>query len=113
MTGASRGIGAQIAEDFAACGAHLLVTATTTDFREELIDKFGASTIFLEADFSDPESTSRFLRELHRLPRVDVCVNNAGISRHQGLDEISEENWDLTNQVNLKAPFLLTQAVVT
>ena len=66
VTGASRGIGEQMAHDFAECGAQLIVTSTSSDDREELVE------------------------------RIDVCVNNAGTTRHGSLDAASSDDWDVT-----------------
>jgi len=111
ITGASRGIGAQMADDFAACGAKLILTATTLKKADELIKKYGESTRFYAVDFNDAASTEQFLTAVNALDRIDVCINNAGLARHESFDNITTEQWDLTNQVNLRAPFLVTRAV--
>ena len=65
----------------------------------------------IQADFSDPASTARLLELVESLDRLDVCINNAGATRHGPFEEITEEEWDVTNDVNLKAPFFVTQAI--
>ncbi len=111
VTGASRGIGLQIAEDFAACGAKLVLTATRPGSGAALLERFGNAARFLAVDFQDEASTQRFLDSLAGISPIDVCVNNAGTSRHHDLDGTSAEDWDVTNQVNLRAPFLVSQTV--
>ncbi|WP_017325517.1 SDR family NAD(P)-dependent oxidoreductase [Synechococcus sp. PCC 7336] len=111
VTGASRGIGAQIAADFSDCGAKLIVTATDESSEAKIRSRLGESTQFLAVDFSISESINHFLASIRKIDRIDACVNNAGLSRHRPLEAATEEEWDLTNSVNLKAPFLLTQAV--
>lgn len=82
VTGASRGIGEQMAHDFAECGAQLIVTSTSSDDREELVERFGVPTSFYPVDFTDRASTDAFLDQLRSIERIDVCVNNAGTTRH-------------------------------
>ncbi len=110
VTGASRGIGHRIATDLAACGAKLIVTSTTPEPGAELVQEFGPDTQHVAVDFADRASTSDFLVFVRALPDLHVCINNAGATRHGPLEEASEEDWDLTNDVNLKAPFFVSQA---
>ncbi len=111
VTGASRGIGEQMAHDFAECGAQLIVTSTSSDDGEELVERFGVPTSFFPVDFTDRANTNTFLDQLRSIERIDVCVNNAGTTRHGPLDTASSDDWDVTTNVNLRAPFFVTQAV--
>lgn len=111
VTGASRGIGKQIALDFLRCGAKLIVTATHPGKELELVTQFGRETIFIPVDFSNEKSTKSFLEKISRFEKIDVCINNAGLSRHKSLEKITTEDWDITHDVNLKAPFSVIQAV--
>uniref|UniRef100_A0A450S9F9 3alpha(Or 20beta)-hydroxysteroid dehydrogenase/3-oxoacyl-[acyl-carrier protein] reductase n=1 Tax=Candidatus Kentrum sp. FW TaxID=2126338 RepID=A0A450S9F9_9GAMM len=111
VTGASRGIGKQIARDLLECGAKLIVTAKHRDEESALYNQLGSSISFLAVDFSNEDSTQRFLREIGFLDRIDVCINNAGILRYQPITEIPASDWDEIHAVNLRAPFLVTQAV--
>ena len=111
VTGASRGIGEQMAHDFAECGAQLIVTSTSSDDGEELVERFGVPTSFFPVDFTDRANTNTFLDQLRSIERIDVCVNNAGTTRHGPLDAASSDDWDVTTNVNLRAPFFVTQAV--
>ena len=96
VTGASRGIGEQMAHDFAECGAQLIVTSTSSDDGEELVGRFGVPTSFFPVDFTDRASTNAFLDQLRSIERIDVCVNNAGTTRHGSLDAASSDDWDVT-----------------
>ncbi|VFM98265.1 MAG: 3-oxoacyl-[acyl-carrier protein] reductase [Candidatus Kentron sp. G] len=112
VTGASRGIGRQIALDLSACGARLIVTAMDHGRESVLRDELGESMVFLPVDFSDRDSTDRFLHEIGALERIDACVNNAGmLLSSKPVFEIESPDWDEIQAVNLKAPFLVTQAV--
>jgi 3-oxoacyl-[acyl-carrier protein] reductase len=111
VTGASRGIGAKIADDFSECGASLVVTSSNIEGEMDLMQRYGKSTRFFAVDFRDSKSTDQFLTSIRQIDRIDVCVNNAGTSRHETIEGTTEEDWDITSDVNLKAPFLVSKAV--
>ena len=110
VTGASRGIGRQIALDLAECGATLILTSTRKD-DTRLGDGPLAEHRHVTVDLADRASREDFLAFLAELPAIHVCINNAGTTRHGAYVGISEEEWDRTNDVNLKAPFFVTQAI--
>lgn len=112
VTGASRGIGHRVAADLAHCGATLIVTSTSAEAGEDLIADFGSATRHFCVDFSDSKSTESFLGNVRGLSQLHVLVNNAGTTRHGPLETASEADWDFTQDVDLKAPFLLSQAAV-
>ena len=101
VTGASRGIGEAIARDLASCGAELVVTSTKPTDRDDLESRFGVPTRFFDVDFTDEQSTAAFLTEISALDRVDVCVNNAGTTRHTAIEDATRDDWDVTASVNL------------
>ncbi len=115
ITGATRGIGRQIADDFAELGAELILTGTN----EDEVGALNRSIEKLEnpkkkyhcVNFLDENSTEKFLDELRDYSRIDVCVNNAGINRIDYIDETKTEDWDDIIAVNLKAPFLITREI--
>ena len=110
VTGASRGIGKQVARDMCACGADMIVTSTRESEADKLVDELGSGVKHFAVDFSDAGSTERFLEDLRSLGKLDVCINNAGIARHGPISRATSEDWDQTNDVNLKAPFFVAQA---
>jgi len=110
VTGASRGIGRRIALDLAECGADLILTSTR-NADPRLDDGPLADHRHLTVDLADRDSRESFLASLMELPSIHVCINNAGTTRHGSYDGITEEEWDRTNDVNLKAPFFVTQAI--
>lgn len=115
ITGATRGIGKQLAEDFSKLGASLILTGTNEAQIKSLRAKASgfeeSRTRYFCVDFTNPTSTGAFLEGLGRLERIDVCVNNAGINRINLLDECKEEDWDDILAVNLKAPFMIMRTV--
>lgn len=114
VSGATRGIGKQIAADLGRQGAELILTGTDP---EEIAALNHASrrrkpTCHWHAvDFTRDESVASFLEELGRYRRIDVCVNNAGINRINSIDEIPFKDWQNILRVNLDGPFLVTRAV--
>jgi 3-oxoacyl-[acyl-carrier protein] reductase len=110
VTGASRGIGHQIACDLAACGATLIVTSTSKADAARLVEAFGPSTQHFAVDFTDAARSNEFISFLAELDELQVCVNNAGTTRHGPLEAASPSDWDATHNVDLKAPFFVSQA---
>jgi 3-oxoacyl-[acyl-carrier protein] reductase len=114
VTGASSGIGFQIAEDFLRAGA---VVGAHYRRNEAGVRKLvegaepGHCEIF-QADFTQSKEVLRLWKEFINWSRgIDVLVNNAGEATvPQPMDELDEEAWDSTFQVNVKAPWLLSRA---
>jgi NAD(P)-dependent dehydrogenase (short-subunit alcohol dehydrogenase family) len=115
ITGATRGMGKQFAEDFAKLGANLILTGTNKDEIETLnrAAKRGGTLPreYHKVDFSNAESTEGFINLISANNKIDVCINNAGINRIDFIDETLLEDWKDILSVNLEAPFLITRAV--
>ena len=115
VTGATRGIGAAMARDFAALGASLILTGTKPSQIAELNranERAGIRNIrCIQADFANEESLQAFLDEIAGYERIDVCVNNAGTNRIHPIYETSIEDYDFLTKVNLRAPFLICRQV--
>ena len=115
ITGASRGIGFEIANSLFQSGFHVIVASSS--FHESTKDKFksifGENHTYVYGDIKDSSVRSLFLTEIKKLGRIDILVNNAGIAPPVRKDilETSEESFDLVLDTNLKATFFLTQAV--
>ncbi|HEY8487617.1 MAG TPA: SDR family NAD(P)-dependent oxidoreductase, partial [Thermaerobacter sp.] len=118
VTGASRGIGEAISRLFVAEGARVVGVARSADRLEALrqaLDAEGAGGRFVPraADVTLAQAAREVVREtLDRWGRVDILVNNAGVGHYAPVTELSEAAWDEMMAVNLKAPFLWTQAVL-
>jgi 3-oxoacyl-[acyl-carrier protein] reductase len=116
VTGASRGLGRAIALAFAREGADVLVNYA---IREEqatevaaAIEGCGRRSVIHRADVSDPAQVQAMVGvALAAFGRVDVLVNNAGITMPKGPLVTSEADWDRVMAVNLKSVFLCSRAV--
>ena len=116
ITGASRGIGKAIAEKFAEEGANLILTDLFYDDQaknlEEKLNQMGVKAKMYASDASKFADAQRVVEEaLKDFERIDILVNNAGITRDNLLMRMTEEQWDLVINVNLKSVFNLTKAV--
>ena len=113
VTGASRGIGASIAEVLARDGAHV-VCLDIPDQGEALVDvanRVGGSTLQLDISGADaPERLASHLRDRHG--GVDVVVHNAGVTRDKTLGRMSEDQWDMLLSINLGAPERINDALL-
>jgi 3-oxoacyl-[acyl-carrier protein] reductase len=116
ITGASRGIGRAIALALAAEGANVVVNyASSSSAADEVVQAItdgGGSAIALQADVSKLEQVDTLLKEtLDKFGRVDVLVNNAGITRDTLLLRMKPEDWQAVIDLNLTGVFLCTRAV--
>ena len=116
ITGASRGIGAEIAAVFADAGADLVIAgrdAAGLEATRKAVEKKGRRCLSVEADLRSVEGPRVVgQKALEFLGTVDILVNNAGVVYVEGLLETPLEHWEETQQINLRAPFLLAQTVV-
>ncbi len=116
VTGASRGIGRGIALELATRGFFVGVNyAARVDAAEQLVEEIGAGggrAVAIGGDVSSAaDRTVLVERMLQEFGRLDVLVNNAGITSpgRKDLLEATEENWDKVFAINLKGPFFLSQ----
>jgi len=112
VTGAARGIGRTIALEFAREGANVVINdiGDGTPVAEE-IGKMGRKAMFLEANISDKEEAEQLINKtVESFGRIDVLVNNAGITRDALIHKMSEENWNNVINVNLKGTFNCSKA---
>lgn len=115
VTGSSRGIGRAIAQAFAREGATVVLNAARS-FDEaraaaDAIASAGGKAVAIQADVSKPAEARRLVAEAVRaLGRLDVLVNNAGISDRTALAEMDEATWRRMMDVHVTGPFFAAQA---
>lgn len=111
VTGASRGIGREIAQTLAAYGASVIVNYNGSKDRAdevvEMISAAGGKAIAVKADVAKAEEIARLFEEAQAaFGRIDILVNNAGITRDNLILKMSEEEYDTVLDTNLKGAFL-------
>ena len=115
VTGAARGIGAEIAKKLASCGADVAVCDLKTEWCEETVkalEALGVRALGLGVNVAVTAEVDACVKEvIEKLGRVDIMVNNAGITKDGLLMRMSDEDWDAVLNVNLKGTFLFTRAV--
>jgi 3-oxoacyl-[acyl-carrier protein] reductase len=116
ITGAGRGIGKAIAEKFAEHGASVALTDIALNEQTALLEKelnaMGIKAKFYASDASSFEGSQATVDKIvEDFGQIDILVNNAGITRDQLLMRMTEEQWDLVINVNLKSVFNMTKAV--
>jgi 3-oxoacyl-[acyl-carrier protein] reductase len=117
VTGASRGIGKAIAVALARAGADVAINyrqrAEAAHATRAEIEMLGRRAIAVAADVSVASQVACLVEAVEQqLGPISILVNNAGITRPQPIDQITEQSWDEVLAINLKSVFLVTQAVL-
>jgi 3-oxoacyl-[acyl-carrier protein] reductase len=116
VTGASRGIGREIALELAREGANVAINyagseAKANEVAEE-IRTMGREALTIQADVSSSESVESMVKQtIEAFGKLDILVNNAGITKDNLLMRMKEADWDDVININLKGVFLCTKAV--
>lgn len=114
VTGGSRGIGRAIAAGLAEAGADVVITyrekRDDADKTLALIRSFGRRAFALPMDVTDRTSVEAAGKDASvALGRIDILVNNAGINKPTDFDQVTDADWDLILDTNLKGPFICSQ----
>ena len=107
VTGASRGIGASIAKKLSEEGFEIFGTSTSGKGKNKYVDHW------LKANFSEKEGINNFILELDKLPNLNVLVNNAGINIIKKHEEVSVEDYNKIQLINLEAPYRIIQKIAS
>ena len=115
VTGAARGIGRAIAEKLAREGADVAVCDLQVEWLAETVaavQGLGRKALPLAVDVGDGETVNACITEVVKVfGKVDIMVNNAGITKDTLLVRMSDDDWDAVLRVNLKGTFLFSRAV--
>lgn len=116
VTGASRGIGREIALRLAKEGANVAVNYAGSETKAyevvEEIKQLGRDAFAIQCNVAESESVTKMVKQtIERFGSLDILVNNAGITRDNLLMRMKEEEWDDVIDINLKGVFLCTKAV--
>ena len=116
ITGASRGIGREIALKYAKEGANIVLNYRNSEIEalqlKEELDKLGSNTLIIKANVSNFEEAEKLIKEAKEaFGRVDILVNNAGITKDNLIMRMKEEDFDSVIDVNLKGAFNCLKAV--
>jgi len=113
ITGAGGGIGGAIANVFVAEGARVVIADRDLAAARATAAVFGDAAIALDVDVTNEAQVQSMAKEsLARFGRIDILVNNAGIIRKAFVKDMTAETWDAVMDVNLKATFLCSKAVL-
>lgn len=116
ITGGARGIGRAFALEMARAGGDIIIVDLMIKPAQEVADEIksmGRESLAMEADISKSEDVKRMAGlVLRKFGRVDVLINNAGTTRVVKMVEMSEDEWDIVVNTNLKGTFLCSKAFI-
>ena len=113
VTGASAGLGQRAAVALAAAGAQVVGVARRAEALAAWADATGARAATVAADLSQRDQIAQIAAEIATpFGAPDIIVHAAGINTRETADDVTPEGWDVTMNLNLAAPFFLTQALV-
>ena len=115
ITGASRGIGRSIALALAASGAKIVAADVSLEGCQALVDELaamGTEGLAVQCNVTSSEDADRLVdAAMEKFGRIDIFINNAGITRDGMLMRMKDEDWDAVLSINLKGAFICTRAV--
>lgn len=110
VTGSGRGIGRAIVERFASHNAKVVICDLAQETVDRVAAEMGNNAVGIKADVSKlPDIETLFEKTRQHFGRVDVVVNNAGITRDTLIVRMEEKEWDQVLDINLKGAFLVTK----
>jgi gluconate 5-dehydrogenase len=106
VTGGSSGIGLEMARALSGAGARVVLVARRQSLLDEAVASIGGETSAISADLADRAALPAVL---DKLGVPDILINAAAVNRRPPLDQLTDDDWDVTLTANLTAPFLLGQ----
>ncbi|WP_053217132.1 glucose 1-dehydrogenase [Virgibacillus senegalensis] len=114
ITGARSGIGAAVAAAYGDAGAKIVVAEKDPESGKataEAIEKNGGTSLFVETDVRKPEDIDLLMKKtIEAYDKIDILINNAGLSRFKNVYDLTVEEWDDVINTNLRGNFLCAQA---
>ncbi|MDA0807848.1 MAG: 3-oxoacyl-ACP reductase FabG [Planctomycetota bacterium] len=116
ITGGSKGLGAAIAEGLASAGANVLLVsrnlAEAQTAADEIASGYGVKTAAIQADVSNPEDVDTMVaKAIAEFGQIDILFNNAGINIRGPIDELSYEEFQKVQDINVNGVWLCSRAV--
>ena len=117
VTGGSGGIGRGLCDRLAREGAKIVINYRSSESEakevKEKVEQIGSQALIVQADLGKVDQINNLVaKAIEHFGKVDILVNNAGLEKRADFWEVTEEDYDLVLDVNLKAVFFATQAVV-
>jgi len=113
ITGGASGIGAGIAKKFVEEGAEVNICDVDVEEGKKIVQEIGGTIHFFEMDVSDEEAVKNTIDKIfNKFAKIDILINNAGITNDRLLLRMTKEDWDRVINVNLTGTFLVTKAAM-
>lgn len=111
VTGSARGIGRFIAKRFLSLGANVVISDLHQDAVDATVSELGGNSFGMSANVVKADDVSHlFEKTVEKFGRVDIVVNNAGVTRDSFMIRMDEKDWDMVLDTNLKGSFLVTKS---
>ncbi|WP_338650562.1 SDR family oxidoreductase [Listeria seeligeri] len=112
VTGAASGIGKAMAELFSEKGAYVVLLDIKEDVKDIAAKINPSRTLALQVDITKKENIEKTVAEIKKVyPKIDILANSAGVALLEKAEDLSEEYWDKTMELNLKGSFLMAQII--
>ncbi|EGF6977970.1 GolD/DthD family dehydrogenase [Listeria monocytogenes] len=112
VTGAASGIGKAMAELFSEKGAYVVLLDIKEDVKDVAAKINPSRTLALQVDITKKENIEKVVAEIKKVyPKIDILANSAGVALLEKAEDLPEEYWDKTIELNLKGSFLMAQII--
>lgn len=112
VTGAASGIGKAMAELFSEKGAYVVLLDIKEDVKDVAAQINSSRTLALQVDITKKENIEKVVAEIKKVyPKIDILANSAGVALLEKAEDLPEEYWDKTMELNLKGSFLMAQII--
>ncbi|HAC0981858.1 TPA_asm: D-threitol dehydrogenase [Listeria monocytogenes] len=112
VTGAASGIGKAMAELFSEKGAYVVLLDIKEDVKDVAAKINPSRTLALQVDITKKENMEKVVAEIKKVyPKIDILANSAGVALLEKAEDLPEEYWDKTMELNLKGSFLMAQII--